>query len=46
MRPSDLPGGYDFVKFPFAKKGDWASSGHHLNRFGPPALQVSESVSQ
>ena len=45
VRRSDLPGGFDFVKFPFARKRDWASSGHHLNRFGPPALQLYKHLS-
>ena len=45
VRRSDVPGGFDFVKFPFAKKRDWASSGQHLNRFGPPALQLYKHLS-
>lgn len=45
VRRPDLPDGFDFVKFPFAKKRDWASSGHHLNRFGPPALQLYKHLS-
>ena len=27
VRRADVPSGFDFVKFPFAKKKDWASSG-------------------
>ena len=40
-----MPRGFDFVKFPFARKRDWASSGQHLNRFGPPALQLYKHLS-
>eukprot|EP00964_Phaeocystis_antarctica_P049628 scaffold28770_cov64-Phaeocystis_antarctica.AAC.10 len=37
VRRADVPSGFDFVKFPFAKKRDWASSagadrGFHLAR--------------
>ena len=45
VRRSDLPDGFDFVKFPFARMRDWASSGHHLNRFGTPALQLYKHLS-
>lgn len=46
VRKGDLPDGFDFIKWPGGKRQhDWALSGHHLNRFGPPALQLYKHLS-
>ena len=35
-----MPSGFDFVKFPSDLVKSTVRSGFHLNRFGPPALQL------
>jgi len=46
VRAGDLPDGFDFIKWPGGRRRhDWARSGVHLNRFGPPALQLYKHLS-
>ena len=40
VRFDQVPSGFDFVKFPSDLVKSTVRSGFHLNRFGPPALQL------